>query len=68
MSEFKIDNRVVSEFFGEGTVIHINTIFTNPVTVKFDKGNLETFTANGSFSCREVSKLNIRKLEVTENV
>ena len=63
MSEFKVDDRVVSDFFGDGTVIHIIDIFTNPITVKFDKGNLETFTAEGFFSNREASSLNIRKLE-----
>ena len=62
---FKVGDKVISDYFGEGKVVGVNTKLDYPVLVRFIKSsNLEGFTEYGLYkkSNKDTDKDNIKKL------
>ena len=65
---FKVGDRVISDYFGEGKVVEVNTKLDYPVLVRFIKSSsLEGFTEYGLYrkSNKDTDKDNIKKVVST---
>ena len=65
---FEVGDKVVSDYFGEGKVVEVNTKLDYPVLVRFIKSSsLEGFTEYGLYrkSNKDTNKENIKKADTT---
>ena len=65
---FKVGDRVISDYFGEGKVVEVNTKLGYSVRVRFIKSSrLEWFTEYGLYreSNKNTDKYNIKKVDNT---
>ena len=65
---FEVGDKVISDYFGEGIVVEVNTKVNYPVLVRFIKSSsLEGFTEYGLYrkSSKDTDKNNIKKVDNT---
>ena len=65
---FEVGDKVISDYFGEGKVVEVNTKLDYPVLVRFIKSSsLEEFTEYGLYrkSNKDTDKDNIKKVDNT---
>lgn len=65
---FEVGDKVISDYFGEGKVVEVNTKLDYPVLVRFIKSSsLEGFTEYGLYrkSNKDTNKENIKKVDNT---
>lgn len=65
---FEVGDKVISDYFGEGKVVEVNTKLDYPVLVRFIKSSsLEGFTEYGLYrkSSKDTDKNNIKKVDNT---
>jgi len=65
---FEVGDKVISDYFGEGNVVEVNTKLDYPVLVRFIKpSSLEGFTEYGLYrrSNKDTDKDNIKKVDNT---
>ena len=65
---FEVGDRVISDYFGEGEVVEVNTKLDYPVLVRFIKSSsIEGFTEYGLYrkSNKATDKDNIKKVDNT---